>query len=282
MSLLRYCGGKSKQTKHIVPRIIVPAGGVFCEPFVGGGSVTLAVAEREMQIRKRSLNPGRTMQVIINDLDPGVAAFWEVISGRDWQAFGDLVTRVVAVEPSVDLFKFMRKLDPPNQVERAFKFFYLNRTCFSPSHGKRPLGGWEQGEDGDIADRWNDEALVDQMYEAREVLLGRTTVTNLDFSEIISEAKANWTLYVDPPYYKAGSELYTEFTMPDDKHIQLRDMLRDTPADWVLSYDQHTRIAELYTEDFSETSPLKVQYSISKRKATEAIIIPKRKGVTSR
>jgi DNA adenine methylase len=280
MSLLRYCGGKSKQTKYIVPRIVVPPGGVFCEPFVGGGSVTLAIAEREMKIRKRSYNPSRPMQIVINDLDPGVSAFWGIIAGNDWQAFGDLVTRVVAVEPSVNLFKFMRNLDPPNQIERAFKFFYLNRTCFAPSGGKRPLGGWEQGDDGAIADRWNDEAIVEQMYAAREALLGRTTVLNLDFAEVISEATVNWTLYVDPPYYRAGDELYTEFTMADEKHVQLRDMLRDTPADWVLSYDRHTRIAELYTEDFSTASPLQVQYSISKRKATEAIIVPKKKGAT--
>lgn len=277
MSLLRYCGGKSKQAKYIVPLITVPPGGIFCDPFVGGGSVVLAMAKREMNIRARSYNPPRAMQIIINDLDPGVAAFWSIIAGNDWQAYGDLVTRVVVVEPSVDLFRYMRNHEPPNEVERAFRFFFLNRTCRAESHGKRPLGGWEQ-EEGGIDTRWNAEAIVEQMDAARKVLLGRTTVTNLDFSEIISEAQGNWTMYLDPPYYKAGGELYTEYQMVDEKHIQLRDMLRDTPADWVLSYDPHTRIAELYTDDFTVTTTREVQYDMKQRKGTEAIIIPKRKG----
>ena len=63
--------------------------------------------------------------------------------------------------------------------------------------------------------------------------------------------------------------------MEDEKHIELRDMLRVTPADWVLSYDKHTRIAELY--DFADVQPLEVQYSMHARKATEALIFPRKK-----
>jgi DNA adenine methylase len=276
MSLLRYCGGKVKQAKNIVPHIKVQAGGVFCEPFVGGGSVALAVAEREMKIRKRSYNPGAPLRIVLNDRNPGVAAFWSIISGEDWASYRAFVTRVIDAEPSVTLFKSLKASQPTTQGDLAYKFFLLNRMCFMPSNGKRPLGGWTQPRGG-IDDRCNMESLIDQMHAAREILIGRTSVFALDFSKVIAAAESDWTLYLDPPYYAAGSELYTEFTMEDEKHIELRDMLRETPADWVLSYDKHTRIAELYTEDFADVHPLEVQYSMHARKATEALIFPRKK-----
>ena len=203
MSLLRYCGGKAKLTKNIVPHIKVQAGGVFCEPFVGGGSVALAVAEREMKIRKRSYNPGVPLRIVLNDRDPGVAAFWSIVSGENWALYREFVTRVIDADPSVGLFKSLRALQPTSELEQAYKFFLCNRMCFMPSNGKRPLGGWTQPKGG-IDDRCNMESLIDQMHEARDSLIGRTSVFCGDFSKVIAAAESNWTLYLDPPYYAAG------------------------------------------------------------------------------
>ena len=46
---LRYPGGKSRAIKHILPHI-PPDCGELCSPFLGGGSIELAVAERGTKV----------------------------------------------------------------------------------------------------------------------------------------------------------------------------------------------------------------------------------------
>lgn len=115
------------------------------------------------------------------------------------------------------------------------------------------------------------------MDAARRTLKGRTVVYNMDAMKLIADAEADWAFYCDPPYYKMGNGIYTKFQMTPEQHIDLRDKLRATPADWVLSYDGHSYIEEIY-KDFADVQPLEVQYSMSPEKelATEWIITPKR------
>lgn len=211
------------------------------------------------------------MPIIINDLDSGVAAFWNVISGNAETTFKELRRRLTSTVPTRDLFWEIRNSKPATDdlLELAWQFFYCNRTCIMPSNGQRPMTK--------VGERWL-KSLPREMDEARQLLKGRTTVYNTDFAEVIALAQPNWVIYLDPPYYVAGDKLYTEFTMADDKHVGLRDMLKATPADWVLSYDYHSRIFELYTEDWTRTHELDVQYSMSKREDTEALIVPLRIG----
>jgi DNA adenine methylase len=261
-SLLRYAGGKSGLAKKIIQYIRVPKGGVYCEPFVGGGSVALLVAKQNPDI-----------QILLNDLDPEVANFWSVITSSSNEAFFALVERVRECQPTIELFREFLKAIPTNPAERAFRFLYLNRCSRVESNGKRPLGGWDQKKPGEVASRWNGKRLVKELIDARWVLQNRTTVYNKDFAAVMMEAQANWVCYLDPPYFGAGNELYNyPWTIAD--HARLRDLLKTTLADWVLSYDDNPRIAALYTGESYALIP--ASYSMSKRKAQEVVITPAR------
>ena len=266
MSLIRYCGGKVNQAKNIVPsiKIIRRKSRVFCEPFAGGGSVSLAVAERY------SLTG---VQIVMNDLDPGVWAFWNVISGSDEGMFKELRRRLTSTKPTIDLFWEIRnaKHDPNDILELAWQFFYCNRTCRIETHGQRPMTA--------VTERWC-QGLPQAMLVARRILKGRTTVLNIDAMRLIREAEADWSFYCDPPYFSVGNDIYIQYPMAPEQHIELRDALRATSADWVLSYDGLTYIEEIY-KDFANIEPLEVQYSMSPRKelATEWLITPKRSAL---
>ena len=70
MALLRYPGGKSKYTDFILPALYKLSGfSVYVEPFIGGGSVALAMAAKYPDVR-----------MVLNDFDPGIAAFWDLIA----------------------------------------------------------------------------------------------------------------------------------------------------------------------------------------------------------
>jgi DNA adenine methylase len=261
MALLRYNGGKSKLVKKILPHILLSEKGVYCEPFVGGGSVGLAVAKKYPKVR-----------IVLNDLDPSVYALWNLITHGSDQDFSTLRSAVLSCEPTIEQFIQLQATAPEDNVDLAFRTLFFNRTGFAPSNGKRPLGGWKQDEDGAINSRWNSGRLATEMTEARTLLRGRTTVFNEDFADVITLAEKDWTLYLDPPYYRAGNELYN-ISWTDSDHVRLRDLLATCPADWVLSYDMHPRVVELYKEH-ARTYPLQAAYSISKRREVEALIVP--------
>jgi DNA adenine methylase len=262
MSLLRYAGGKSGLAKKIAPYIHVPEGGVYCEPFVGGASVALLIAKQYPNV-----------QIILNDLDPEVANFWNVIVSPEFTPFLTLASKVAQCQPTIELFREFLAVIPTDPAERAFRFLYLNRCSRVESNGKRPLGGWEQKKPGEIASRWNGKRLMNELLEARRLLSTRTIVYNKDFAAVLAEAKASWMVYCDPPYYVAGNQLYN-YPWTDSDHVRLRDLLAATPAHWVLSYDENPRISKLYAGEILSILP--TSYSMSKREAQEVIITPAR------
>jgi hypothetical protein len=73
ISIFRYPGGKSKLLKRIVPLIYLPDSRkhTYIEPFVGGGSVALAAAQKLPSVR-----------LILNDRDKNIFLLLEV--GRLW------------------------------------------------------------------------------------------------------------------------------------------------------------------------------------------------------
>src|SRR5271166_1491932 len=131
MALLRYCGGKVKQAKRLLKYIPeVPPGGTFCEPFVGGGSVALAVATWYPKIN-----------IILNDLDLGIATFWQMIVYSSDAEFQLFTNRVGACKPTEEMYKQMKAAAPVDRADLAFHTLFFNRTSSIFSNGKRPLGG---------------------------------------------------------------------------------------------------------------------------------------------
>jgi len=259
VSLLRYIGGKSKLANHITTYIDVPHNGVFCDPFVGGGSVAIATALKHENAR-----------IVLNDLDPEVANFWRAIVDPDANAIGELLTRIRLYKPTIADYTEFQKFIPTNTIDRAFRFLVLNRCSRIESNGLRPLGGWDQ-KNGGIDSRWNGERLRDEFLEAREALLGRTTVYSQDFAAMLAMAEADWVLYLDPPYYHIGDTLYST-PWSDTDHMRLRLALHSTEADWVLSYGNHPRILELYSD--AQINSLEAHHGMKKRKSDELIITP--------
>ena len=67
--------------------------------------------------------------------------------------------------------------------------------------------------------------------------------------------------YLDPPYYAAGPQLY-QFAFTHDDHIRLARLLRRESRPWLLSYDDHPVIYDLYA-GWSRIEKLEVGCSIN-------------------
>ncbi len=235
LSPLRYPGGKRKLAARIAMKMDCHSLNHFdriFEPFVGGASVTIAFLEARVADR-----------AVISDLDPLVADFWAtVFSSRA----GELADRVLDAEVSVDEWIRLRSNDPQDQIERAFKCLFLNRTSFSgalsPTAG--PIGGMAQKSEYKIGCRYNRYALAERIWELSR-LSHRVSVKNTDFRRLIASYRAAATRrgivpndfwYLDPPFFHKANRLYRMW-FADDDHRALKEHLASVPGRWFLSYD---------------------------------------------
>jgi DNA adenine methylase len=102
--------------------------------------------------------------------------------------------------------------------------------------------------------------------------------TDRDFADLIEDESCNALLYLDPPYYRKGNELYQHGFSAND-HERLAMALQKTKHAWVLSYDDCYEIRQLYR--WACVEPLDVNYSITATKGglsrtkSELLIVPK-------
>jgi len=154
-SLLRYPGSKARLAGFIAETIMLngPAQVILVEPFCGGASVSIALLESNL-----------VEEVVINDVDPIIAALWRCVFSADNARW--LADAVMKVPLTVEHWQYQKHLRPVNIREAALKCLYLNRTSFSgvlhPRAG--PIGGRTQ-EKWTIGCRFNRERLATRISE---------------------------------------------------------------------------------------------------------------------
>jgi DNA adenine methylase len=80
----------------------------------------------------------------------------------------------------------------------------------------------------------------------------------VDFEQMILEEGG--VLYLDPPYYVKGNDLY-QCGFTEEDHHRLAESLRNTSNPWILSYDDCPEVRELY--QWAKYESVDVNYSIT-------------------
>ncbi len=88
-------------------------------------------------------------------------------------------------------------------------------------------------------------------------------IENLGFEKLIKiYDRPTAAFYCDPPYY--GAEKYYGVPFSDDDHQRLRDTLGNIKGKFILSYNSHDYIKELYKdyhiEEISRSNNLAAKY----------------------
>lgn len=237
-SPLRYPGGKG-QLANYVKLIMLQnglVGGDYVEPYAGGASVALMLLFEEY-----------AGHIHINDLNPGVAAFWRaVLSDPE-----EMCRRIEACDISVDEWRRQRAIQdsqPDSDVELGFSTFYLNRTSRSGIIGGGVIGGLNQTGNWKIDARFNRSDLARRIKRIGR-FRNRITVTQIDASEYISNhvpAIQPALVYLDPPYFVKGEGLYQHF-YTDADHAEVARLAAELDAPCIVSYDAAPEIEALYT-----------------------------------
>lgn len=134
--------------------------------------------------------------------------------------------------------------------DAAWSTLIVNRLAYSGICKANPLGG-KNGKTKDLLSRWNPKMLCSRILKIHN-MADKITVLNMDACELIEEMywRPATTIFVDPPYYKKGKQLYHCYYNERD-HIRLSVILdclySGMPgADIILTYDNDKFIKELY------------------------------------
>ncbi len=238
-SPLRYPGGKGKVVNSI--KKIIDANNLngleYAEPFAGGASVALSL-----------LLDGYSQNIYINDKDRAIYAFWfSIINHKD--EFVDMISSIPINMDSWYAQKQIFEQHDSSLFKLGFATFFLNRTNRSGILKAGVIGGKNQNGKYSISERFHKENLIKRIELIHKVK-DRIFLFNLDVIDFISEVSnvmtQNSVIYLDPPYYNKGKDLYMNHFQHID-HIVLKDYIETLDQyNWIVTYDNTPQINEIY------------------------------------
>jgi DNA adenine methylase len=239
---LRYPGGKGKLAAYIkeIIRVNKLYDGEYVEPYAGGAGIALELLFQEY-----------VTKVHINDLSQPVYSFWKSVL-NDTDELCRLVKNTRLSVPSWDRQKriFANPRDH-SYVQLGFATFFLNRTNRSGILNGGVIGGRDQTGPWKIDARYNADELVFRI-ESIAKMRRNIKLTRSDALALLRHGLPTWPkktlIYLDPPYYERGRELYYDYYKPDD-HADLAKFIAHKMQNkfWMVSYDNVAPIKKLYS-----------------------------------
>jgi len=264
-SPLRYPGGKAKLTKYFKNLIRKNnlEGGTYVEIYAGGASIALSL-----------LIEGDVSKVIINDKDRSIYALWHSILNHP-RKLCKLIEKTPINIKNWEIQKEIQK-DKENQdlLTLGFSTLFLNRTNRSGIINAGVIGGLNQKGKWKINSRFNKESLISRIKLIAKYK-NKIKIYNKDAMILIKRIKnklpKKTLIYLDPPYYYKGKELYmNHYDYEDHKEIA-KIIKKITKVKWVMTYDNVGPINNLY-KGFDNYNYL-LNYSAANSGKGEEIII---------
>ena len=240
---LRYPGGKAKLAEYV--KEIIRANklydGEYVEPYAGGAAIGLELLFQVYVTR-----------IHINDLSQPVYAFWKSVL-NDTDELCRLIKNTRLSVASWDRQKriFAHPKDH-NYLELGFATFFLNRTNRSGILNGGIIGGRDQTGPWKIDARYNSNELIFRVQSIAK-MRKHIKLTRSDALALLRHGLPKWDkktlIYLDPPYYAQGRELYYDYYKPDD-HAELSKFIAAKMSNrfWMVSYDNQAAIRKLYSE----------------------------------
>jgi len=238
---LRYPGGKRFLVDYVAGLIKVNnmTGTTIHEPFAGSAAVSLEM-----------LNRGLVERAVLVEKDPLIYSFWRSVVERP----EELCARIDDLKINMDTWNTLSSLrnrDNPlgDTLELGLAGLFFNRTNYSGIIMANPLGGKTQSSGYSLDCRFNKERVMEQIIAVAR-FRDQITVEWADAIRYLqgnrrAMTEGNHFVYVDPPYYEKGQSLY-RYYFTDVNHENLAMLLQGCTFPWLLSYDNHPFIQDLY------------------------------------
>ncbi|WP_120945974.1 DNA adenine methylase [Helicobacter labacensis] len=253
-SPLRYPGGKSRALKALKAYFLSDFK-EYREPFFGGGSVGIYLAQTHLSVEK----------FYANDLNYDLYCFWQVLKTQGDRLIDAIQQIKEAHADGRALYHVLlgRRQQKLSDFQRAVDFFILNRICFS---GVVDSGGYSQKA---YESRFT-QTSIERLRPIQNVVK-KFSFTADHYAELLQKDGDGVFVFLDPPYdnaaqsrlYGKKGDLHTTFN-----HEHLCACLKRTQHKFLLTYGDSPAIRELY-KDFL-IREFQVQYGMNNYKQDKA------------
>ncbi len=210
----------------------------YREPFAGGASVFFSKSKVENNW--------------LNDIDSELIATYKVLQSSELRK--KLVEMLSVETASKKRWREMFEFQPSNELETAYRYYYLNRTSFS---GKMVSPGWGYRPKRSLPpERWH-ERIIPCGEKLENV-----KITGKDFEDVINAESrgSNTLIFADPPYFNPPKKKHYRNGFEYEDHIRLCESLTNTTHNFFLTYDDVPEIRELY--EWANIHELKFIYRV--------------------
>jgi DNA adenine methylase len=238
---LRYPGGKGKLAPYIKELIKENRllDGEYAEAYAGGAAIALELLFHEYVAR-----------IHINDLSRPVHSFWHSVlneTDRLCALVHDTPLNLASWDVQKRIFANPRDAD---NLALGFATFFLNRTNRSGILNAGIIGGRDQTGPWKIDARFNRAELIYRISEIAK-LKSRIRLTGMDALEFLKAGLTRWPaktlIYLDPPYYVKGRELYYDYYEHKNHEAVANFVIgKLVHQRWIVSYDNVRPTRELY------------------------------------
>lgn len=264
-SPLRYPGGKGRMGPWLATlmRSNGLKGGCYAEPYAGGAGAALFL-----------LLQGHAGRIVINDADPAIYAFWDCVVNRT-DAFVRKISRTpVTMDTRARAKQVLERPDDHAPLDVGFAAFVLNRTSRSGILNGGVIGGKAQSGAYKLDARYNKDNLVARIRSIG-ALREKIQVHGLDALEFFKNVGERLPpkkslIYLDPPYYVKGSQLYRNCYQHDD-HVAVGEAVKALTRPTLVTYDDAPAIRKIYKGMSWTLFSLKYSTHLSRPLASEIL-----------
>ena len=289
---LKWVGGKTQIINDIISMFPLNINN-YHEPFIGGGSVLLAV----LQLRKKKLIHING-KVFASDINRNLINVYKHIQTNRSDLYkhvlklkdtyhnikGDYVNRnpentEESLSSKESYYYWIRNCynnSDKDTIEASAMFIFMNKTCFRGVYREGPNGynvpyGHHKKTPEIIS-----KSDIDHIHD----LIKDVEFVTSDFETSLSKTRKNDFVYLDPPYFPENNTSFTTYTRDGfslKKHTSLFDLIKKLDCKFVLSNSNTQFVRESFS--MYNSKEIKVRRTIHSKEpdsvATEIIVYNK-------
>ena len=215
---VKWAGGKRQLVETLIA-LMPKEYNHYYEPFVGGGALFLTLKPKN---------------ATINDLNTDLMACYKCFEIES--TYNDLITKLNAYYKDFNEEQYyeIRNLDRDEDYKnlgypsKASRFIYLNKTCYNGLARVNSKGYFNTPFGFKTNPKFYEE---DNFKEIREYFKNNNVnILNLDYKEVLKDAKPKDFVYLDPPYDKTCSTSFTSYNntkFDKEEQIELAKVFKE-------------------------------------------------------
>ncbi|WP_028314665.1 DNA adenine methylase [Desulfatibacillum aliphaticivorans] len=240
-SPLAYIGGKSKLSQTIIS--MMPQHHAYCEVFAGAAWVLFRKEPSKYET--------------INDLDSDLIAFYRILQ-HHLEEFIRQFKWLLSSREWFEDYKRQQDAGGLTEIQRAARYYYLQRLCFGGRVRARTFGGGPLQRP-----RINLIRFEEELSEVH-LRLARVQIEHLPWQDFVKRYDRPQTFfYLDPPYYLAP---YYNHNLTKPDYVEMADILAGVKGKFLLSINDAPEMRDIFKA--FKIGTVSLQYSVSQKQST--------------